>query len=162
MKCGEYELDIGCGRAKEPGYIGIDKVQIIDGKGIPLIDVVRDVERGLPFCDNSAKAIKATSVLEHIEDLGFVMNECWRVLKPDGILWGTVPIAGTGPSFRDPTHKRFFAPSTFNYFCGESLADPSQPKYPRYSVYGFLPWIKVKVEIPDDGKHIYFELKPRK
>lgn len=158
-----YRIDLGCGRVKKEGFIGIDSVQIIDGNNNPTVDIVRDVEKhGLPFCDNSAIEIIATSVLEHIGDLTFVMNECWRVLKPRGTLWGSVPLAGTDGAWRDPTHKRFFTESTFDYFCGKSLANPKNPGHPKYADYGFKPWIKIKVERPNNNGSIYFKLRPRK
>ena len=56
--------------------------------------IVRDLKRGLPFCDNSIDEIKADSVLEHIEmndDFIFIMNECLRVLKPKGKMYIRCP-----------------------------------------------------------------------
>jgi len=163
MECGNLKISIGCGRLRDAGFIGVDITQYIDGKGNECVDIVRDIEKhGLPFCDNSAIEIKADNILEHIGDLEFVLNECWRVLKPDGVLYGTVPTAGSNGSFRDPTHKRFFLVDTFEYFCGVSEANPELPKKPKYARYGFMPWNKIEVIRPDDNGSIKFKLSPRK
>jgi len=156
-------LDIGCGRVKKEGYIGIDISQYIDGKGNPKVDIVRDIEKqGLPFCDNSAVHIIANSVLEHIDDLEVVLNECWRVLKPAGILEGSVPMAGSDGAWRDPTHRRFFTESTFEYFTGVNLAKAELPLHPRYARYGFFPWNKIEIVRPNNNGSIYFKMSPRK
>lgn len=162
MKCGEYKIDIGCGRVCLDGFIGIDKIQYIDGNGIKKVHIVRDIDKqGLPFCDDSAVHIRAYSFLEHIVDLEFVLNECWRVLTKDGILEGIVPYAGSDGSFRDPTHKRFFTESTFDYFTGKNLADDGLPEHPRYTRYGFLPWDKIEIWNEENGL-VHFKMKPRK
>lgn len=163
LKCGELKLNLGCGRKRMTGYIGIDRVGYIDGNGNQAVDIIRDLEKeGLPFCDNSCVEIVADAFLEHIVNLEFLLNECWRVLKPGGILKGAVPNAGSDGSFRDPTHKRFFTESTFSYFCGENLANPNFPKHPKYARYDFLAWNKIKVERPNNNGCINFEMSPRK
>ncbi|MFH2018559.1 MAG: methyltransferase domain-containing protein [bacterium] len=163
-KCGNLRLNIGCGRLKITDYIGIDIVQIVDGRGNKCVDIVRDINlKGLPFCDDSCDHIIANAFLEHISDLVFVMNECWRCLKVGGILEGEVPLAGTNGAWRDPTHKIFFVEETFDYFCGKNLADEKQPAHPKYANYGFMPWEKILLEIPEDRNGcIHFKLTPKK
>ena len=157
------KLNIGCGRIRIPDHIGIDIVQIIDGNGNACVDIIRDVSKiGLPFCDDSCDHIVVDNVLEHISDLKLLLNECWRVLKVDGILEGIVPLAGTDGAFRDPTHVRFFTESTFDYFCGSNIAFPNQPQKPKYARYYFLPWIKIEVARPESNGNIKFKITPRK
>lgn len=162
-KCGDLWIDIGCGRVCPEGYIGVDLEGWVDGNGKERVDIIRDIEKnGLPFCDNSAVRIRAYAFLEHIDDLRFVMNECWRVLKPDGIFEGEVPLAGTDGAWRDPTHKRFFVEKTFAFFTGDNRADPSLPSHPKYARYGFLKWEKIEISRPEGNGRIYFKLKPVK
>ncbi len=151
MKCGEYKIDLGCGMSKEEDFIGIDIADIED------VDIVRDIDKhGLPFCDNSATVIRANSFFEHLVNFIFVMNECWRVLGKDGTLIGQVPNAGSGASFRDPTHKRWFKEGTLRYF------DPDYSEI--YQVYGMKPWSVVEIELTDskgeENAHINFKMKP--
>lgn len=155
------KLDIGCGRAPAPGHIGIDKTQIIDNDGNKRVDVVMDIEvEKLPYEDSSIDEVRAMNVLEHIGQLSFVLNECWRVLKVGGKLKGAVPMAGTVVDFKDPTHVRHFLPATFSYFTGVNPGLPKQPSHPKYADYGFKPWHQISLNTVDDL--IYFELSPRK
>ena len=82
--------------------------------------------KGLPFCDNSVRKIKCESVLEHIgpvEDFVFLMNECLRVLVPNGTMYIQVPHWKGQPAFKDPTHCRFFDEDTFTYLEKENKWD---------------------------------------
>ena len=111
MECGKYKLNIGCGQQRDEGWIGLDKADY--GQ-----DIVRDLLKGLPFCDNSVKEIYADSVLEHIlgnDDFIFVMNECLRVLIPQGKMYVRVPHWQGRSRHKDPTHCRDFDEMTFKY-----------------------------------------------
>ena len=85
-----YRLNLGCGDIRMEGFIGIDQYPS------PATDIVRDLEKGLPFCDNSVAEIRVDSILEHIKDLQFFLNECWRVLHPEGILKGIKKVIEPG------------------------------------------------------------------
>jgi len=103
---------LGCGFVKSPGTIGID---IRPFKGV---DYVLDIEKDhLPFKDNSIDKIKAIHIFEHLGDgFLFCMEECWRVLKPKGILCIDVPNFPDKEAIMHPDHKRFFIPETFSFF----------------------------------------------
>lgn len=106
-------IDLGCGKKKLPGYIGID-VRKFDE-----VEVVLDLEKDtLPFKDNSIDAMNCEQVLEHLECKGLfhIIDECWRVLKPEGFIRITVPRFPCGVSVLHPDHKRFFMPDTFGFF----------------------------------------------
>ncbi len=93
------KINLGSGANILKDYINID----IFGYGQ---EIIRDVERGLPFDDVSIEEVKTIHFLEHIEDLVFVMNEIYRVLIPEGKLVAIVPKYPI--SIMDPTHKKFF------------------------------------------------------
>lgn len=117
-------VDIGCGDNKQtPKAVGID---IID---IPEVDIVADLEEGLPLPDNFADHIFAVHILEHINNLVDLMNEVHRVLKPYGVLHVMVPNWRFVNSVADPTHVRFFSLQTFKFFC--------RPAYPN--IHPFKP-----------------------
>lgn len=110
---GKIYINIGCGNVREPGHLGIDKNP---GENV---DIVRDITRGLPFSNSTVSGIRAHSILEHIEgteNFEFVMRECWRVLKDDGVMDIVVPGAFSDGGMRDPTHTRHFTMATFDYF----------------------------------------------
>jgi SAM-dependent methyltransferase len=66
--------------------------QLIDKKWNPDI-VVHDLKKPLPFSDNSFWAIYASHVLEHlyVQEAKNLLKECYRVMKPDGIIRIVVP-----------------------------------------------------------------------
>lgn len=107
-------LDIGCGGKKQQSFaIGVDK------QDCPGVDVVCDLEKGLPFPDDHADQVYAVHFLEHVHNLVGLMNDIHRVLKPDGVLHIIVPHYNNVNAIADPTHVRFFHPQTFKYFCRE-------------------------------------------
>ena len=158
----KIKLDIGCGRRVEDGFVGIDRVQIIDGRGKQLIGHVVNLEcEPIPYPDSSVDEIKADSFLEHIGNLEHLLNECWRVLKPDGFLRGVAPMCGTRSHWKDPTHKRCFIKDTFCYFVGPPSWNPELPGHPRYANYGFKRWKHVE-PLKEEGDVIYFKMSPDK
>jgi SAM-dependent methyltransferase len=105
------KLNIGCGEQKLDGYIGLDKADY--GQ-----EIVRDLINGLPFSDNSIEEIYADSVLEHIEmndDFIFIINECLRVLIPQGKMYIRCPHWRGQSRHKDLTHCRDFDEKSFSY-----------------------------------------------
>jgi predicted SAM-dependent methyltransferase len=100
---GVRNINIGSSTDRRPGFLNID----IDASAKP--DIVRDIEKGLPFDDNSVNEIYCSHTLEHIHDLLFVLREFYRVLKPGARLTIVVPLMDAS----DMTHVRFFNKDTF-------------------------------------------------
>lgn len=160
-------LNIGGGFQRIEGFQNVDFVQCVDNAGKEYTDIICDIaKQRLPFEDNSVDEIACYETLEHMgherdnpdkqEALIWMMNEMWRVLKPEGFLKGKVPGTHEG-SFADPTHTRYFVPASFDYFTGVNRYNAWQPKRPKMASYGIKPWYKILV---DDG--IRFTLRPRK
>ena len=99
------KLNIGCGPYKKPGYINIDKNPIWEP------DKVVDVRNGFPFDDNSVDEIWASHFMEHLDkdEIIFVLSECYKKLKPNGILTIKIP---TGVTY-DLDHKSFLDKRSF-------------------------------------------------
>ena len=79
--------NLGCGNQTCPGWLNIDIV--CTGPGV----VVHDLSTGIPLPDASCEVVYHSHVLEHLKraDAQFFMRECFRVLKPGGILRVAVP-----------------------------------------------------------------------
>lgn len=104
-------VELGCGSKKKQGRIGIDKIDL------PKVDIVADMENGLPFLpDNSIDQMHCRSVLEHVNNFENLMREIVRVLKNDGTVHIFVPHFSNPYYYSDYTHKRFFGLYTFCYF----------------------------------------------
>ena len=122
------KLDLGCGKKKQEGFIGLDI------KDMPGVDIVCDVTKGISLQDNSVQFVIADNLMEHIGDEFLdVMNDIWRVCKPGSMVKLIVPGVHTSAAFQDPTHKRFFVIETFDYFNAE---------HERWKLYGSTYGIK--------------------
>ena len=107
-------LDIGCGKLKTEGAIGLDRVKL-NG-----VDIICDLEKPLPFDDNSFDEINAYHVMEHIVNYIPLIEEIHRILKPDGILKIRVPYYISPNAVENPTHVRFFGYQSFRNFCEDT------------------------------------------
>jgi len=112
------KLDIGCGRNKKSGYIGIDKSPKTDADYF--LDIGRDT---LPFLGGEIDQIYTAHTFEHLtgDELIFVMNECWRVLGWGGKMFIHVPSKDCALAWQDPTHRSYFVSESIKFFCGVYL-----------------------------------------
>ena len=80
-------LNLGCGSRYHPDWINID----IAPQGPEVIQ--NDLSRGIPFPNASCDVVYHAAVLEHLRrsDAEAFLAECYRVLKPDGIVRVGVP-----------------------------------------------------------------------
>ena len=107
-------IELGCGQTRQAGVIGIDRFEAES------VDIVADIEKGLPFLpDNSVDEVSSRHVLEHIENLEFLIREIHRVLKPGGVHRAIVPHFSNPYFYSDYTHRRFFGLYSFDYFADE-------------------------------------------
>ena len=90
-------LNLGSGNRPLPGFVNVDTRQL------PTVDVVADV-RELPFPDEAAVEIEASSLLEHFRDPYAVLDEIHRVLAPEGTLRVRVPSPWSQAGLLDPDH----------------------------------------------------------
>src|SRR5262245_39146144 len=82
-------VDIGCGNkpyeiwteGKVTNYVGCDVVQSSSNK----VDVLCEANN-IPLESNSFDTVLSTQVIEHVEDHQGMINESFRLLKPDGVL----------------------------------------------------------------------------
>ena len=112
---------------KKQGYLGIDKVKL---QGV---DIICDIEQGLPFKDDTVDGIRIIQVLEHVRDLIFVLEEFWRACKDGAEIKILVPYWNRVGAFRDPTHVRFFTYRTFDHFT-ENLRFPNYYSKARFEI----------------------------
>lgn len=108
-------LNIGCGMKKMETAINLDK------SGFVKPDIIWDLEKTpLPFENNDFNMVFASHTLEHINNFFSLMEELYRILKPEGILDIKVPHY-TSPTAHYPDHKRCFCWDSFNCFVERNM-----------------------------------------
>lgn len=80
-------VNLGCGNHYHPDWTNIDITTT--GPGV----IAHDLSQGIPLPTNSCDAVYHSHVLEHLrrEDSLPFLRECYRVLKPSGIIRVVVP-----------------------------------------------------------------------
>ena len=111
----------------------------------------------LPFADNSIDYLTANDLLEHIPrysdmaDIGrnpfiYLMNECYRVLRKDGIFASVTPIYPYFGAFQDPTHNNIMTSNTFTLYFSDN-------KIMHASSYGINTSFKIRYQ-RISGQHL--------
>ena len=144
VRDGSSWLDVGCGDALTAGPALIERGARYTGVDISAAGVERARSNGfearviedaghLPFADGSFDGVICAEVFEHLFDPRAAASEIFRVLRPGGVLFATVPNAAywrrraelafcgrfdpigddlsVPEPWRDP-HIRFFTPKT--------------------------------------------------
>ena len=139
----EIKLNLGAGNRLVPHAIHHDLTM-----HRPEISVVHDLNiLPWPFSDESFDRIEAWSVFEHLEcDLVETMAECWRIMKPGGILNIKLPSWKHKRSWRDPTHRWRIAWETYD------LWDPLTEYGGDYEFYVPRKWEVLNKYFNDESK----------
>jgi len=104
-------LDLGCGKKKRAGAIGVDYSDRHDADVIHNLNVFP-----YPFMDEEFDEVYLDNVLEHLNDPMRVMEEIHRISKLGGQVKVIVPYFRSVWAFIDPTHQHFFAVDSFAYY----------------------------------------------
>lgn len=126
---GKRVVDLGCRsgaltrhflEGNEVVGVDVDAAALAKAAELGVEPVLADVEEPLPFDDASFDAVVAGELLEHLRFPDELVREIRRILRPRGVLVGSVPNAyrlqsrlrflrGLPPE-DDPTHLRLFSP----------------------------------------------------
>ena len=112
------ELLLGCGRNREkklyvPGHENWENLVTLDNNPDVEPHIIYDLNQNrLPVLADSVDEIHAYECLEHCGTQGDYrfffsqFEDFYRVLKPDGIIFGTVPLPTSIWAWGDPSHTR--------------------------------------------------------
>lgn len=96
------KLDLGCGDNKLEGFTGVDFSSDCGA------DIVHDLTVApYPFEKESAEEIHSAHFFEHLNGAQRIvfMEECWRILKPEGKMTIITPYWSSTRAIQDPTHQ---------------------------------------------------------
>ncbi|HLX55203.1 MAG TPA: methyltransferase domain-containing protein, partial [Aquella sp.] len=81
----KVKVHIGCGTLYKEGWVNIDNNS---DNNIARLDINHDLATGLPFANDEVDFIYHEHFIEHLtyEDGLIFMQECFRVLKPSGVM----------------------------------------------------------------------------
>jgi len=103
-------VNLGCGKARIPDSIGVDRVKIEN-----FVDIVHNLDIvPYPFENDSVDEVHFYHVLEHLHNPLEKLEEIFRILKPGGILHLRVPHFSSMGAFTDLTHVRPFGFNSFD------------------------------------------------
>jgi len=110
----------------------------VDSKGLTGVDVVCDFSRRpWPFKDDAFDEVIAVHVLEHLPDTLRTMEELHRVTCGGAMIMIEVPHYKHANAYRDPTHVRFFAETSFDYFGKDDRSYYTQARFDIVSIDKF-------------------------
>lgn len=113
---GPRRLHLGCGSRVWPGWINLDRHQVVESpRDFFCCDIA--LQR-VPLSDASVDYVFSEDFLEHLppDRRVAVMNEIHRVLVPGGVMEHYVPNAGSRNDYGSPSHLSHFNLQTFDHF----------------------------------------------
>jgi SAM-dependent methyltransferase len=89
----------------------------VDDRQTDSVSLLAELSPNLPFKDNTVDEIFLDHALAHREDFVGIMEELWRISKPNTVLHVRLPHGSSSWAVsRDPKHTHSYTLETFNYF----------------------------------------------
>jgi len=100
----EKILDVGCGKNKIKGAIGLDIDKGTDS------DIVWDLNKyPYPIESGEFDKVYAKHIIEHVDDPVNFIKEIYRIVKPEGTCFIETPHFSCYVAYSEPQHKRYFS-----------------------------------------------------
>lgn len=124
------KLDLGCGKNKQPGHFGVDLYS-------PDADLKLDLTKfPWPWKNESVSEIFCSHFIEHLDQSVRYkfFEECWRILKPDGIVRIIVPSWKSERAYGDQDHKWPPVVSFFFLYLNKAWREANKLTYGPYDL----------------------------
>jgi len=143
---GYNRLHLGCGEQEKRGWLNVDRVRPSwAGPFNPFFIQADFAADRIPAGDNSIDYLFSEDVLEHLpaDRRVQILNECWRVLVPGGVMEHYIPNAGSQNDFGSLSHL-----SHWNLQCFDHVDIESKRWQSDHAFEGFVGgFTKVKAEL---------------
>lgn len=108
------KIDIGCGRYRKDGFIGIDMQKTT------CVDILSNVDYGLPFADDSIEEVYSSHTIEHLTNCDLFLRELARVCKSGALIELRMPyysyIFALNPGHKYPFSDEWFQAVVRDYY----------------------------------------------
>jgi SAM-dependent methyltransferase len=135
------KLNVGCGKDYKAGWVNLDFNREVRA------DMYHDLEKKLPFHDNTFDVILVDNVLEHVKNIFPLIDELWRIAKPNATIKIYVPHFSGIYAMKHLSHYNFFGVGSFGIYTNLS------PKF-NGERYGEARFKVIREEL------LYFHHKP--
>jgi hypothetical protein len=122
-------IDLGCGHHKHLNFYGIDRSQL------PGVDLVCDIDKGIPLPDNSVEFVMASRSLPYVTNMFAVMSELYRICSHKAIVCILSPYAHHFRHTSNPYLKQKFDEYTPRYLTNTFLQPAGSPICPPVPEY---------------------------
>jgi predicted SAM-dependent methyltransferase len=146
-------LHLGCGMSRIAGAVNHDISRHSDH-----VNIAHDLDVfPWPWRSEEFDMIVAHDVVEHLRcDVQQWMDEAWRILVLGGSIDVRVPSYKHENAFTDPTHRRFFAVRTFDYW------DRTKELHHKYGQFYFgasSRWWAIDSAAEDQNGNLCFRMR---
>lgn len=126
------KIDLGCGPSKQSGFVGVDRFSL------PGVDVVADLDKRLPFDDDSVELVCASHSLEHVGDLMNTMREIYRVCRHGAQVCIVAPYNEQKLNLANPYHRWVFNEHTPRFWSdyAKTPLDADEYRHPHAADWG--------------------------
>ena len=123
IKTEPLRLDLGCGKSKKEGFIGVDR------RKFPGVDVVHDLLVKWPWADESVAEIHMSHAMEHFtgKERVKIVNEMYRVLQPGASAAVITPYWCSNRAYGDYTHQWPPVSEMWFYYLSKAWRDTNAP-----------------------------------
>lgn len=127
----DLKLDLGCGQNKIAGFTGVDLYA--PGEDVVKVDLFKFP---WPWGDDTVSELHASHFLEHVPHAQRwpFMEECWRVLKPEGTMRIFVPSWKSERAYGDMTHQWPPVVAMFFFYLDKGWREANKLTYGPYAL----------------------------
>lgn len=129
------------------GFVKVSRFQTPDS------NIVRNIEQGLPFSENTVAELYIDNIFIYVKDIIFTLNELYRVCQPNALIKIRTLTNNSPSNYTDPTQLRVVNIQLFKALGNNDEA------YLNYGFTGHFKMISLTVNEADEFTYIDLSVK---